>query len=457
MNERRSAVTEAAGGSAAIGAAEPWPSPGRAYYAVVIFSLSLMINFLDRGVVNLLAQPIKEDLHLTDSQLAVILGFAYALFYAILGLPIARLIDRSNRSLILAAGVTVWSVMTALCGLAHTYWQLFAARVGVGVGESSSGPSTFSMISDLFPPEKLARAISVLNFGFVAGNAGAFLLGGVIYGYFVSIAPVSLPLIGELRPWQLTFIALGVPGLIVAGLLATLGEPKRRGAGAATNQSIPLREVGRFFWASRRAYLPMFAALACNTIIAFGGFAWTPAFFMRTYHWSIPDLGLVSGLTFLICWPPGLMLGTLLAERLTRKGYDDAYLRVTLWSLIAYLPFQIAATLMPSIWLSFTMLALAQFLVAFGVGPQNAALQIITPNRMRGQITALFLFIFNLVGFGLGPTIVAFFTDRVFGDESQLRYSLAATAAILGPISLLLFWYALKGYAERVREARAWT
>jgi len=195
------------------------------------------------------------------------------LFYVLLGLPIARLADSRSRRLILGLGILTWSLMTTLCGLAQNYWQLFAGRVGVGVGEACSGPSTYSMLSDLFPPEKLPRAISVLNFGFVFGTAIASLLGGATIHLVSTLPPVSLPLVGVLRPWQLTFILVAIPGFVVAALFTTVKEPVRRGrarlaSGAA--QSLPIREVIRFLVDNRGVYAPMFLGLAFNSACSSG-------------------------------------------------------------------------------------------------------------------------------------------------------------------------------------------
>src|SRR5215813_4432215 len=230
---------------------EPWPGPARAWYAVFVFALALMINMLDRGIVPMLIRPLKRDLGLSDWDMGLLMGPAFVIFYMVLGLPIARLVDSRSRRAILGVGVTVWSVMTSLCGVAQGFWQLFACRIGVGSGEACSGPATFSMLADLFPREKLPRAIAVLNFGFYAGTGLALALGGIIATEFANVPTVTLPLIGAtMRGWQVTFIIVGLPGLIVAALMATVREPKRRGrigASAPTTNdstnSVPIREV----------------------------------------------------------------------------------------------------------------------------------------------------------------------------------------------------------------------
>ena len=441
-------------------ATHPWPTPARAWYAVGIFALALTINFLDRGILNLLIEPVKRDLHLTDVQVSYLVGIAFVLFYVILGLPIARLVDSKSRRLIIGVGIMTWSVMTAFCGLAQNFWQLFIGRVGVGVGEACNGPSTYSMLADLFPHEKLPRAISVLNFGFVTGTALASLLGGAVIHFVSTLPPLSLPLVGALRPWQLVFILVAIPGVVVASLFSTVREPLRRGRvtlGGAPAQSLPVRQVVRFLVDNRRTYGPMFLGLAFNSVVFFGIQTWTPTFFTRTYGWSAAQIGVIFGLVLLIVAPVGLMTGSLLAEYFAKRGRADANLLVTLIAFALAVPASILFPLMPSAHLSIAMLGVLFFVAMLSPGPQNAALQIITPNQMRGQVTALYLFVFNAVGFGTGATVVAFVTDHVFRDESLIGYSMVTVGAVLGPVAALLIWSGLKPYAASVLRARNWS
>lgn len=439
---------------------EQWPSPRQAWYAVGIFALALMMNFLDRGIVSLLVQPIKRDLLLSDFQISLINGFAFSMMSLAVGLPIARLADVASRRLIIGCGIAAWSGATALCGLAQNFWQLFAARGAVGIGEACNGPATFSMIADLFPPRKLPRAIAVLNFGFIAGNGLALLIGGLVIHYLAALPPIDLPVVGELRDWQMVFVAVGLPGLLVAALMATVPEPKRRGllpaaAGEAQSlpKSIPVMDVVRFLIANRRAYGPMYLGLGCNTVLAFGNGFWYPAFFERTYGWSPAQFALVFGVIIIAGGPIALILGSRLAEWYTKKGYHDANLRVTMIAAILHTPGAIAIPFMPTPELAMAIVGFNFCAAMLSPGPQNAAFQIITPNQMRGQVTWLYLLVFNVVGFGLGSTFVATITNYVIGDESQLRYSLALASVIMGPLAAFIFWKGLKPYAEGVRRA----
>jgi MFS family permease len=442
-------------------AEEPWPSRGQAWYAVFVLALVLGVNFLDRGILPLLVLPIKRDLKLTDTEISLVMGFAFVMFYVILGLPIARLVDRTSRRLIIGVGIALWSGATALCGLAHSFVQLFFARIGVGVGEACVGPGTYSMLADLFSREQLPRAISVLNFGFIAGVGLSAILGGTVVGVLEHVPPVTLPLIGPLRPWQLTFLVVGIPGLLVALAMGTVVEPVRRdlaaagvasgaGAGAAAGRSIPIRDALRYLWSNRTVYGPMYGALALQAIPSQGTISWAPTFFIRVHHWTPRHVGLAFGTVTLLVAPPALMIGGLLAERLAKRGVNDANLRVQLLAICLWIPSAVAMPLMPTPAMALAAFGVSLFCAMMAPGPQNAALQSVTPNRMRGQVTALFLFVFNIVGFGFGPTVIALITDYVFRNEARVGSALALATAVLGPLSAWTLARGVKPYGRLI-------
>jgi len=403
----------------------------------------------------LLVVPIKRDLGLTDTEISLLMGFAFVMFYVILGLPIARLVDRSSRRRIIGIGVALWSGATALCGLAHTFVQLFFARIGVGVGEACTGPATYSMLADLFPREQLPRAVSFLNFGFIAGIGLSAIMGGAVIGALEHLPPVALPVIGVLKTWQLTFLVVGLPGLLVALLMRTVVEPVRRdltaaGVGGAGGRSIPIRDVVHYLWTNRAVYGPMYGALALQSIPSQGAISWGPTFFIRVHHWTPRHVGLAFGITTLAVAPIALMAGGFLAERLAKRGYHDANLRVQLLAICLWIPFAVAMPLMPTPTLALIVFGINLFFAMMAPGPQNAALQSVTPNRMRGQATALFLFVFNIIGFGCGPTVIALITDHVFHDDSRVGSALALATAILGPLSAWAVLRGLKPYGRLI-------
>ena len=423
---------------------KPWPSAKAGWYTVFVLSLTLLVNFLDRGILTLLVPQIKADLQLSDTQMGIIMGFAFVFFYMMAGLPIARYADKGNRRNLIAVGLALWGGATALCGLAKGFGSLFLFRIGVGVGEACTGPATYSSLGDYFPPNKLPRAISVLNLGNLIGSGLAMLIGGSIIGLLSTLPPVTLPFYGELKTWQLSLILVGIPGLFVALLMLTVKEPERRVTGDAPS----LKQVFAFLSEQRWLYGPLILGIALNTIAYVGNSSWSVVFFVRTYGWSVEQIALYMGLLMLVVMPIGTLVGSFLSERMTKAGYIDANMRLVLIVLAISIPLNVAFPLMPTGEMAIALSGMTMFLGAVIIGPQNAAIQIVTPNRMRGQITAAVLFGFNVIGYGLGPVILALVTDYVFQDEMQIRYALSSTYVVIGPLALFVLWFSLKPYRK---------
>jgi len=208
----------------------PWPALGQAYYVAWVLALVQMCAQLNNGVMSLLVEPVKRDLQLTDLQMSYLLGFSVVLFYVLIGIPAARLVDRHNRKWLLTLSITVWSAATAACGVAQTFWQFFAARVGIGTGESINGPLAYSLLADYFPPDKLPRAIAIYNVGFQGGTALSLLLGAFMIHILAGLPTIQVPLLGTVRDWQVVFILAGFVGLPIALLVAGIAEPARLSA-----------------------------------------------------------------------------------------------------------------------------------------------------------------------------------------------------------------------------------
>lgn len=434
--------------------APPWPSAARAWYTVVIIAVVSFVSNIDRGVINLLIHPIKRDLHLSDTSVSLLVGFAFSFFYMVCGLPMARVSDQRSRKIILTGALTVWSFATALCGLAQSYWQLFAARGLVGAGESVKGPCSMSMISDLVPRHHMPRAFAIYQLGINAGQGGALIVGGFLLAAFAGMQPVRLPAGIVIGDWHMVFLLCGIPGLILALLMATTTrEPARRGR--KVGHKAPIGEVVRFVGAHWRIYLPLLFSIAIASIESFGMVAWRPALFERTYGWGPATAGPLIGTMMLIGTPIGLALGTALAEYFTRRGRTDAMVRASLCSHMLTVPCSIAMPLMPTPQLAFAMGILATIAAGMAAPGQNSAIQIMTPNEMRGQINAVYLLAISVIGGGLGPTAIALLTDYVFHDEMMLRYAMALFATIVGPIGIILTWLAMKPYGEAVRRVDA--
>ncbi len=435
---------------------QAWPSPARAWYALVILTIGLMIATVDRGILTLLVAPIRSHLGISDTQFSVLHGWAFVSVYAILGLPIARLADRGSRRLIIGVGMFFWSVSTALCGFANSFAQFFWARAGVGAGESAYAPAVYSILQDSFPPEKLPRVFAIMAIGFAYGTSFGVILGATLLLVATDLAESGSALFRGLAPWQVVLILVALPGILLAFVMATVQEPRRRGMHPA-GKILPVREVFDYFRANVRTYSPMFASMGIKAMLSFGSGVWMPEMFRRTHGWAPAETALWIGGLGLIVAPLGLLTGSWLAERLAKRGFDDANLRVLQIATLLVIPFSVSFPLASTPELGLALWALNFFCAMIGVGPANAAVQMITPNQMRGQIRAAYQFVFNVVGFGAGPFMVALFTDYVFGYDGALRYSLATVAAIIGPVAALLNWYGMKPYAACVVRSRAWT
>jgi MFS family permease len=427
----------------------------RAWGALGVLMVAYTVSFIDRMILSLLIPPIQADLGISDTQISLLAGFAFAIFYTVMGIPLGRVADRWNRRNLIAIGITFWCLATAACGLARNYWQLFLARVGVGVGEAALSPAAYSMISDLFPRDQLGRAIAIYSVGLPVGSGLALLIGGAAVGALADLGPVTVPLIGTLSPWQLTFIVVGVPGVLVAFLVMLLREPERRdrvavppATPAAAGAAAAAAPVGliAFLGINRRVLLHHFGGLSLLVIIVYGSTAWVPTFFIRSHGWTAAEIGYAYGVIFITCGAGGLLLGGQLADRWWRNGKTDAHLRVVLLSVATMAPSFALMPLVPSAEMAVALLALATFTSSLHGGVAGAALQLITPNELRGQMTAVYFFIANLIGLGLGPTAVALFTDYVFGDPLALGYSLAVLAGTAGPLSAIVIATGLRHY-----------
>src|SRR5690606_36325151 len=277
------------------------------WWAIVIFMVALRFNYLDRQLLTLLITPIKEDLGISDTVVSLLVGFACVLLYVLAGIPVARLVDRGPRKWIIACGIPFGSLMTAACGLAQNVWHLTIARMCVGIGESCNAPATYSMTSDMFPRDKLAQRISVIGIGQVAGQGMALLVGGWLIVELTAIGPQTWPVLGTLKPWQMTFIIIGLPGVLWAMLLlATVPEPPRREkAGAATPSFM---DTVRFLWSFRDTYGPMFLANGIKAMLSFGVTVWSPVFFERKFGMAPGEPGPMLGMIALVVAPIGLLL-----------------------------------------------------------------------------------------------------------------------------------------------------
>ena len=437
---------------------EPWPSPAKSWYAVALFGLTVFTLFGNGFLVALMLEPIKHDLQLSDQQVALIFGLVGQFTLAFASLLISPLADKYSRTLIIGLGLLILGGCNIGSALVATAGSLLVVRLIGGVGGAGNGPATFSLLADLFPPPKLPTAMATMNIGFMVAVGLSYLVGGYLLRSLAT-PEYTLPVFGTMRSWQVVFLIMAVPDLLLGILiLFTVHEARRRGSAmqpaTAKSEGVSYREVFRYLWENRRAFAPMYLGLGINCVALVGNSFWMAPFYQRTHGWGPGDFGVYQGWALLVLAPMGLLFGGWLAGRLARRGIMDANQRVVLWASLAHIPFAVTFSLVSSPWVALALATLNTCVIGIGTGPQNAAFQAIVPNKMRAKITATFLFMFT-IGSALGPNLVSTVTQNFFGDPNMLRYSLALVHAVLGPLAVFVFWKGLRAYGEAYARSRA--
>jgi MFS family permease len=407
-----------------------------AWYVVGVLTLASISANVDRQILSLLVVPIERDLGISDTQMSYLIGFAFSVFYTVLGLPIARLADRTNRRNIMAAGVGLWSLFTAACATAQTYGRLLLLRIGVGVGEATLLAPSVSLIADYFPPESRSRAMSVFTSAVFFGSGLAYFIGGWIVGLAQEQGTWAVPVLGAIRPWQSVFLLVGLPGLAIMLLFFTVREP-RRAVSSDRSNAVPLRAVWQYVRANRRTFATQNFGFAISATVNYAIAAWLATFLVRTYGWTASRAGLVQGSLTMTVGVAAPIVGGWLADRLVRRGFVDGPLRVGMIGAAGMLISATAYALMPSAGLAVAWLVAVNFFAALPWGAASTAAAEMVPASIRAQGVALYFFVLSLVSSALGPSLVAWCTDYVFRDPALLRYSLALVN-VVGMTSVLI-------------------
>jgi len=440
----------------------PWPTPAYAWYVVTILFVASIVSFLDRQIIAIMVSDIKADLGLNDFEIGLLQGPPFGIFYALMSVPIALAADQLNRRNIIAIGVTFWSMATAACGLAGNFAHLFMARISVGVGEATLGPSAYSIISDYFPKNKLAMAMSVFTMGNLTGIGLALVLGASLLELIGTAGDTSLPLVGALRPWQFAFVCVGLPGLLLTLLILTIREPYRRGRNRSLEAAGGAAQMAEFFRHLRahgRTFSHVLAAFTIMVLVAYANFGWVVQHLVREFGTTQIHAGYWYGVVVLIFGTSGTFFGGWFAGHLARKGHADAMLRA---SLICTAPLGPVAAVTflwsPTLEWALVLLGPCQFMGAVPAGLAGASMLAITPNQMRAKIGALYVFLSSVVGISLGSTLVGLLTTYVFENEKMLGEALAVINCIgipLGVILLITGLRAYRGSLARVEEETA--
>ncbi len=427
-----------------------WPPAGRSWYLVALLTLAYVVSFVDRQILSLLIDPIKADLAITDTQMGLLLGPAFAVFYATMGLPLGYLADRWRRTWILGLGVALWSAATTLSGLARNFVQMLLARMSVGIGEATLSPCAMSLIADSFPEERRGKPIAVYSSAISVGSALAALLGAAVLHWANTSGDVNFPGLGVLAPWQLAFLIVGLPGLLLALAFVGLREPRRRleAADAAGQRHLghTLAHAGRHW----RLYASFVSVFCVMTIIAYSH-GWLAAMFARTWGWAVRDYAILHGSTLLVLGPLAVTIAGSLSDRYTRRGHRDAPLRIAMAGLLFGVPPNVIGPLLDSPWAAFVLLALGNIGLAFVSATGVTALLNIVPANIRAQMVALYYMAISLTGLFLGPSLVGLLNDRVFGVEG-VRYSIALLPLLFGLPVFALAPFTLRWYRRALKD-----
>jgi MFS family permease len=403
----------------------------RRWSTLLILMGAMLVSMVDRFALAGLLEPIRKDLALSDSQLGLLGGISFGLFYATMSIPLGYLADRWSRTRTIMLGVALWCLATAACGFATSFWPLLAARIFVGAGEAALAPAGYSLIRDLFPQKQLARAISAFQLGSVLGAGLAFIIVGYTYAPLLAGAAANIPVVGMLRPWQQTFLAVGSGGIVLVILLALVREP----AAAAARE--PRTSLQAAFAGDPVFYALLFAAMAGIVTLNYSFMSWVPAIMSREHGRSISTASTTYGLLVLICSAIGLLSGGWLADRLPKSRSGEAHCRIVLIAAVIILPVGLALPWADS-WTDLLIL-LSVFHVAAGlpIGVVPALLQMRAPPGARSQVSAAYVLIINLCGLGLGPAAVGSLSHFMSARANGLRFAVAALAALASPLAAI--------------------
>ena len=431
---------------------DSYPPSAQGWGAVGVLCVLYVLSLMDRNIMALLADAVGSELQLSDVELGLLYGAAFAIVYSIAGLPLGWAIDRFNRRVVIWAGVVCWSLSTVACGLSRNFAALFAARAGVGAGEAALVPGSQSILADMFPPDRLALPMSVYGLGAKIGGGLSFIIGGVLTVLFPVHQTFEILGLGTLKGWQLVFIAAGLPGLVISFAMFAIPEPARRrlstprASGKSTYGDYIryMKENFRFFFGYHAGNIALLA-------VSNGISTWTPAFFSRVHGWSTDQIGSWLGLAMLIGPLIGIPIHGAVADHLFRRGKRDAHLYYFKRVLLASAVPAALAYVVESPWVALALITIAQSLLTGYIGLLSTSLQLMVPGDLRGKAASVALLIVGLAGMAFGPSLVGILTDRIFVDRSQVGSSLIVCIAVGLPLASALFGLAQKPMREHLK------
>ena len=427
---------------------ENYPSRKTGYSAVIVMTLAQVFAFIDRQIPAMLVEPIKQDFSLNDSQIALLGGAAFSIFYAIMALPIGYAVDRYKRVNVLGTGIFVWSLMTTLAGLANSFGRLFGARIGVAVGEAVMAPVSVSLVSDYFPQNKQGKPMGIITAGVYIGIGATLIGGGYLIDYLTNIGGITIPGIGYFKPWQATFLVVGIPGILISFAAFMLHEPRRLGLAQTSEKDSKSINIFSHLIKNKSTLIPMFAGLIFMALIFYSFTFWAPSMMVRTYGLSLTEVGFSLGIITIISSILGTISSGAVVDYLRSKGRTDAPIRTAMFACIFAMPAICLAPLVENVVAAWMLIGIYLFFISSFAPIGLLAVSGVSSNEVKGQMAAVHAFLMMAFGLSLGPQITAFFTDFILQDESKLGLAVSLTGGLVLPIAAVCFWMSLKRYRK---------
>jgi predicted MFS family arabinose efflux permease len=417
-----------------------------------LLAAAYTLAFVDRQILNLLIDPVRRTLEISDTQVSLLQGAAFSTAYILFTPLFGRLADRGRRNRVLLLGTLVWCICTVGCGLSGSFEWLFVFRFGIGAAEACVSPIAWSLLADYFSREQLPRALSIYLMGPYLGAGLALIFGGALLGKASVLSDILRPF-GALEPWQATLVVVGLAGLAVVALLFLVREPPRRGDPTATAAEPPsLRQIAAFFWGQRAFFGRFYAAMAMIVIVLYALPTWMPTVLSRRFDESLSKIGLEYGLIVLFAGTAGVLTGPMVNTWLRTRSGSGSQVTLAAGAAAALVPTTMLLPLAPTYYTTLVLAGVITFLFSLPQATSASALQMAAPARMRGVAAAIYVFIVSVVGLGIAPLLVALITDRVFGDPARLSTSLAIVCAISAVGAAWLAARALPYYRRMVVE-----
>ncbi|HIE88811.1 MAG TPA: MFS transporter [Pseudomonadales bacterium] len=432
----------------------PYPDRKYAWFIVFVLILASLIAFIDRQVVAIVVGPMKQDLGVGDTEIGWLYG-VFALFYAVAAIPIATMADKKSRKHIIAIGIFLWSLLTIACGLTRSYWQIFFARIGVGIGEATLSPSTTSLIGDYFPRKDIPLALSIFATGPIIGTGIAFVIGGFVLDMVEHANPMVLPFFGALKPWQQTFIYVGLPGMFLAAFFLLLKEPARRPSMAPDTGTSDTAQLIAFYKDNARTITFHHLGFVSLVLTGYAFVFWSITFFVRVHDVPAAEASQVFGWIFIVFGPMGPLLIAYLAKKLTDRGYQDANMTAGMIGGILTIPTVLLIQVAPTATWAFIFYAPALLAVNSPFGIAAGALPVITPPHLRARVAAIYM-LTGASGMMFGPPLAGAFNEYIFPGDDGIRYSMITMTCFFGILGIVLLWFSRKPYAESMMKASLW-